>query len=153
MPRFKIGRKAKPQVAPPATVAPEHKADVMEESFESSEDETQELEHALDELSVRPEPQRPQSRPLTYPEKRPHRLQPTTPAPTQPKRVHFDNYGRPPPHMPHPVYRKPTMPNPPIRPVRGRGKSKISYRSHYGAGGEYLDTRSKAVLLYNHCFG
>ena len=55
--------------------------------------------------------------------------------------------------MNDPYTRKPTMDF--VNPYTQyrRGGAKIRHRSHYGAGGEHLDTRTKAALLYRHCFG
>ena len=56
-------------------------------------------------------------------------------------------------HVTDPYRRKPTMQfENPLRKKRG-GARKLRYNSHYGMGGEHLDTRTKSTLLYHHCFG
>ena len=56
-------------------------------------------------------------------------------------------------HTTDPYRRKPTMQysNPHRR--KPGGARKLRYNSHYGMGGENLDTRTKSTLLYHHCFG
>ena len=63
------------------------------------------------------------------------------------------------PQNPAPTQNRPQYP-PPRAPQdrnphskRKGGGARMRYSSHYGIGGEHLDTRTKSVLLYNHCFG
>ena len=81
---------------------------------------------------------RPQYRPPFAPSRPPH--QQNLPQRT-PQRTIADPYSR-----------NPTMQNRFQRPQTKRGGAKMRYRSHYGVAGEHFDTRTKANLLYMHCF-
>ena len=153
MPNFKVSRKKKALVEPPKHVV-EEKVDDSEMLASDSSDEY--IEDAIKAVKR-----------VTFEEKPKPRFQvPPAPKRKLPQRQTTPNVVRKPtvlePKAPYrlprrrmndPYSRKPTMDfSNPYSKYR-RGGAKIRYRSHYGAGGEHLDTRTKANLLYRHCFG
>ena len=133
----------------------EEKIDETEMSdVSSSSDEA--VEEYLKRLSVQKQPQTPPIRPnvpQNVQTRRPQNQYQATVAQPAPRKVSWADRHTPTPHRANPYYRKAAMPNPPARPPRGLRKAKMTFRSHYGPGGEYLDTRDKARLLYTNCFG
>ena len=84
----------------------------------------------------------------TPPSQKPAIPAPETQHPTKNRQNYRSLY-----HTTDPYLRKPTMQfENPLRKKRG-GARKLRYNSHYGVGGEHLDTRTKSTLLYHHCFG
>ena len=71
----------------------------------------------------------------------------------QPKPVPTRRYPVPGRRLNDPYRRSPAMRD--ARPVRATPKkrSMMSYGSHYGPGGTFLPTQTKARMLYTHCFG
>ena len=156
MPRFKINRKVKPVAEPMDIIAPlEEKVDDTEMDDLSS-DSVEAIEKGLSAMKLVSKPQKPV--PVLKSVQRPSQVRPKFEEPAtvvRPpvKRVQFRPDPRYQPRMHDPYRRKAAMPNPRYRPPRGAKKGRLSYSSRYGPGGAYLDTRVKAVMLYNHCFG
>ena len=160
MPNFTIRRrkKSQPKVQPPPPKV-EEKVDEMEESY-SDETEEELLDKAMNDLSMQSEPQKQHPRPVQY-QNQPQRPVAGHPQyqkqPTVARQVRFqpsnqqNSWGKP--RLNDPYTRKPTMRGgiPPRR--QSRGGAKLRFRTHYGVGGEYMDTRTKSSLLLSHCFG
>ena len=153
MPNFTITRRKKAVVEPQQPNI-EEKVDEMElsEDSESSEYIDQAIADVKrvtfeDKANSRPQPvyTQPNIKPQTP--NTPNVVQNTQPqAPKAPQRRPYNQID-------DPYTRKPTMDfQNPYTQYR-RGGAKIRHRSHYGVGGEHLDTRTKAALLYRHCFG
>ena len=162
MPSFTVRRrKPRPKTPPPQQeeVNPnvEEKESDEEELSELS-DTSEYLDEAFEDLKLNEThetpPQRRQVRfePPNAPKREPHRQFSSAFVPQRP-------YNRQPlpAHAPQrrindPYTRKPTMRNEFPRARQKRGGGKLRYTSHYGLAGEHLDTRTKANLLYHHCF-
>ena len=156
MPRFKINRKTKPVAEPMQIDTP------LEEKVDNSEmddlslDSVEAIEKGLSAMKLVSKPQR--SVPILKSVQRASQVRPkfeeaarVVRAPV--KRVQFQQDPRYHSRMHDPYRRKAAMPNPRYRPPRGAKKGRLSFRSHYGPGGAYLDPRVKAGMLYTHCFG
>ena len=166
MPNFTIRRKKKkvslpepkPVQPPPQPVYQEEKIDEGEE-FMSESDSEEYIEAALNKLKMTEQKNRPQnpppvqSRPQYPPQKQPHYPQRANLAPQRPVTDQYAKHFGPTKNIRDPYRRKPTMRNPYSRPQQKKRSTKIRFRSHYGAGSEHLDTRTKALMLYSHCFG
>ena len=146
MPNFRIRRKKRE----PEPVPQKQEDHIMEEPsepmLEDSVESEMSIEECFEDLNLRKRqndyrvpPRRVVSRanyerhppkPVEYPEQ-------TTYAPRR--------YA---PYPPRPSIRIPQRP-----PQKIGQRNKIQYRSHYGPGGEYLDTQTKADLLLRSCFG
>ena len=170
MPNFTIRRrKPKVQATPPSPPVPEP---VKEEKVDPSEmylsDSSEEdyIDAAMNDLHIappqqaaRPVPQRPQNpppakrQPQYHQNPRPQYKNPTSLVQQPPKATSYDRHFGPTPRINDPYRRKPTMPTPYVRPNKSRRGAKIRFRSHYGAGSEHFDTRTKSLMLLNHCFG
>ena len=160
MPRFKIKRKKKVQFEEPAKVEqPEAKVDEMETIIEQGDaestgsDSLASVADSVAQMNIDSKPQpvvkQPRYRPNPYPQNQPS-ARPVRPPPG------MNNYGPPlnqSPYAANQLYRKPSMPNPRNHPRRSGRTQRLKYRSHYGPGGEHLDSQTKARLLYHHCFG
>ena len=159
MPSFTVRRrKPRPKTPPPE----EPKEDVDMEGKESDEEVLSDLSDTseyLDEAfeAMKLEPKTPQTKKVRFeppnaPKKEPQprfssafvpqRLPNRQPLPAQTPQYRIND----------PYTRKPTMRNEFPRARQKRGGGKLRYSSHYGLAGEHLDTRTKANLLYNHCF-
>lgn len=166
MPNFTI-RRRKPKRQPVPTQPPppkakvEEKVDETEMSYSESSAEDY-IDAAMEDLQITPNQQAPR-RPQHPP---PPQYRPQKPVQTQPQYVQharvveqpqkttsFDKHFGPTPHINDPYRRKPTMRNPYSRPKQPKGGAKMRFRSHYGAGAEHMDTRTKSLMLLNHCFG
>ena len=166
MPNFTIRRKKKnvqPQAAPPAPKRPqpvyqEEKVDETEEYMSDSSSEEY-IDAAMKDLKISQPQNRPQNpppvqnRPQYPPQSMPHYPQRANVAPQRPVSNHYGKHFGPTPTITDPYLRKPTMQTPYSRPQQKKRSAKIRFRSHYGAGSEHLDTRTKSLMLYSHCFG
>lgn len=166
MPNFRITRKRKQvQVQPPPT-RPHTPAPIkQEEKFDDAEMEVTEssdeeyIDEAMSNLNIAPTELKPRNQPPppyvphSTPQRRPHYQERATFAPQRQKPTSFDRHFGPTPRINDPYRRKPTMATPVVRPKRKSGGAKIRFRSHYGADAEHLDTRTKSMMLLNHCFG
>ena len=153
MPNFKVSRRKKAVVEPQQPNI-EEKVDEMELSEDSESSEY--IDQAIADVKRVTFEEQSKTRPQTaYTQPN---IQPQTPnTPTivrkpQPQ-APYAPPRRPQRQLNDPYSRKPTMDfsNPYTR--YRQGGAKMRYRSHYGAGGEHLDTRTKSALLYSHCFG
>ena len=170
MPNFTIRRrkpKKQPKEAtpPPATPVAEEKIDESEMYMSESSDgdyidaAMKDLHIAPPQQAARPVPQRPQipppvqNQPQYQQNPRPQYQNPTNVVHQPPKTTSYDRHFGPTPRINDPYRRKPTIPTPYSRPNKSRRGAKIRFRSHYGAGSEHLDTRTKSLMLLNHCFG
>lgn len=169
MPNFKIRRRKKivePPIQPPPVQ--EEKVDEFEETMSEPSEEMM-IDAAMKELQVTPlqrrrtEPQkqhvnrvpsisRPQ-KPQYTPNTRPQYKTPTNVVTPPPNPARYRQKFQAPPRIPDQYTRKPTMAIQNPRSKTRRGGAALHFSSHYGAGGEHLDTQTKSVLLYNHCFG
>ena len=162
MPNFTIRRRRKKVEEKPAPVeTQEEKHDSAEEYMSESSDEVA-IDEAMRDLKVTPldrTPKRPQSRrsePPPAPRQqynRPHYQKPATVDRKVPNRATYLNPEPTRAHIPDQYQRKPTMAIQNPRSKTRRGGSRLRFSSHYGTGGEHLDTRTKSIMLYNHCFG
>ena len=166
MPNFTIRRKKKqvntpgpnPAPPPPQTANQEEKVDETEE-YMSTSDSEEYIEAALQKLELEKKETRPQyppqreRRPQYPPQTQPHYQKPANVVPQRPALNKYDQHFGPTTNIRDPYRRKPTMQNPYSRPRQKKRSAKIRFRSHYGAGSEHLDTRTKALMLYSHCFG
>lgn len=153
MPNFKVSRRKKPKVVAPKPVV-EEKIDETEVTDSSSSDEY--IDQAIQDVKrvTFEEKQKARSVPPKQPTINRPQFQ-NQPKPVQkPKFLEPKLHHRPQPRrMNDPYTRKPTMDfHNPYSKYR-RGGAKMRYSSHYGPNGEHLDTRTKAALLYSHCFG
>lgn len=165
MPNFKIRRRRKVVDPPPPPNPPqEEKVDHMEESMSDSSEEAA-IDAALNDLSMTklqrpqkqpsvsapPQQRRPQvpAQPQYY---RPQYQNPANVVRQQPNPASYPNRNPGRSHIPNQYTRNPTMQIQNPRSKRTQGGAKLRFTSHYGAGGEHLDTRTKSILLYNHCF-
>ena len=160
MPNFTIRRRKKPQAtAPPPKPKEEEKVDEMEESY-TDESEEEHIEKALGELKIQKQPQKTTTKSVRF------QNEPQRPVARHPQYQNQTNFvpqtysqtsnrqnvwGRP--RINDPYTRKPTMRLENSGRHRKRGGSKLRFRSHYGAGGEHLDTRTKSSMLLSYCFG
>ena len=166
MPNFKIRRRRRKVDPPPPE--PEEKMDEAEESV-SMESEEMLIDKALEGLQVsklnrqKSVPQYQPTKPAVQ-QRQPqvqHNLAQTRPQlqnhanvvnNRQKSASHMRHlHGRS--HIPNQYTSRPTMAIQNPRSKLRRGGANMRFSSHYGAGGEHLDTRTKSVLLYNHCFG
>lgn len=153
MPNFTIRRRRKPQAEPKQTPPSMEEEKIDESEMDASSDEDKYLDKAIADLkkvsiSDKDEtmPQSPARSEARYPERSRNEYRPTRndqyrPHYAQPRRLN-DPYRR----NPTMDYQKPTS-------KHRRSGAKIRFKSHYGVDGEYLDTQTKAALLYTHCFG
>jgi len=153
MPNFTIRRRKKTAPEPVAEKEPEPAQ--PEESESSSEPESEEtlMDRVVPEAQKPVPVAQPQRQPQYPPQRRVHFEQPEkvarrppTYVPQQPRQADLRR-------MANPYLRKPTMPVPPRSRSRQSKRMKFHYSTHYGVGGDVLDTQAKANLLYNHCFG
>ena len=153
MPNFKVSRRKKAVVEPQQPNI-EEKVDEMELSEDSESSEY--IDQAIADVKRVTFEEQSKTRPQTvYTQPNIEPQTPNTPTivhkpqpqpPIAPQR-------RPQRQLNDPYRRKPTMDfDNPFTQYRKRG-AKMRYRSHYGTGGEHLDTRTKTALLYSHCFG
>ena len=101
-------------------------------------------------------PQYRETRPQPAPQRqytRPQYQNPSIIAHQPPKPASYTTPNPTRPRIPNQYQRTPTMAIANPRSKRTRGGAKMHFRSHYGTGGEHLDTRTKSILLYQHCFG
>ena len=153
MPNFKVTRRKKANVEPPKP-AVEEKVDEMEVTDSGSSDDY--IDEAIEAVKRVTFEEQSKTRPqTTYTQPN---IQPQTPNTPTIVRNHQPQAPYAPPRRPQrqlndPYTRKPAMDfsNPYTR--YRQGGAKMRYRSHYGVGGEHLDTRTKTALLYSHCFG
>ena len=160
MPNFKIRRrkKSQPKVQPPPPKV-EEKVDEMEESF-TDESEEELLDKAIGQLSMQNKPQKPPPRTVQY-QNQPQRPVARHPQyqkqPTVARQVRFqpsnqqNSWGKQ--RLNDPYSRMPTMRKEYPTRRNKRGGARLRFRSHYGVGGEHMDTRTKSSLLLSHCFG
>ena len=153
MPNFKVTRRKKAKVEPPKPVV-EEKVDEMEiTDSDSSDDYIDDAIEAVKRVTFEDKP-----KPRHVPPKQPTISRPRFQTPTKPVQKPISMtpkapYRPPARRMNDPYTRKPTMDfQNPYSKYR-RGGAKMRYSSHYGPGGEHLDTRTKATMLYRHCFG
>ena len=162
MPNFTIRRRRKKVEEKPAPVeTQEEKIDSGEEYMSDSSDSAA-IDNAMRDLKVTPlerTPKRPHSRrsePPHAPQRqytRPHYQNPANVVNKVPTRATYPNPKPTRPHIPDQYQRKPTMAIQNPRSKTRRGGSRLRFSSHYGTGGEHLDTRTKSIMLYKHCFG
>ena len=134
----------------------------MEESY-TDESEEEHIEKALGELKIQKHQKQPQK---TTTKSVRFQNEPQRPVARHPQYQNQTNFvpqtysqtsnrqnvwGRP--RINDPYTRKPTMRLENSGRHRKRGGSKLRFRSHYGAGGEHLDTRTKSSMLLSYCFG
>ena len=166
MPRFKIKRKKKVTFEEPTKVEPmdtsveptETKIDDSETTIDENGMETdasdslESVTRSVQSMKVDSEPQSVATKPQYQPQQ-PRYEQPSANVARQDP-YRYNNGPRPSrnAYATNQLYRKPTMPNPHVRPKRRTSNRRLTFRSHYGPGGEHLDTRTKAQLLYQHCF-
>lgn len=166
MPNFRITRKRKQvQVQPPPTRPATPPPIVQEEKYDNAEMEESEssdsqyIDEAMANLNIAPSRSRPRNPPAPpntphYTQKRrPHNQERTTLVPQRQKPASYDRHFGPTPRIGDPYRRKTTMTREVVRPKKKSGGAKIRFRSHYGADAEHLDTRTKSIMLLNHCFG
>ena len=156
MPNFKIRRKRREPVPPPQPApVKEEKIDDTEMEEEAVSSDT-EIAEAMDRMGFDKQPRNvpvPQKvRKVGFKKAPPPQQRPIVTRPVQnlaPKRQDYRSLH----HITDPYRRNPTMQyaKPPRK--NSRGVAKLRYNSHYGLGGEHLDTRTKSTLLYHHCFG
>ena len=162
MPNFTIRRRRKKVEEKPAPVQPQEEKNDSVEEYMSDSSESVAIDEAMRDLKITPldrTPKRPQSRrsePPSAPVRqynRPHYQNPATVDRKVPNHATY-RYPKPTrPRIPDQYQRKPTMPIQNPRSKTRRGGTKLRFSSHYGTHGEHLDTRTKSVMLYNHCFG
>lgn len=162
MPNFTIRRRRKKVEQPPPQAPPvEEKIDSTEEYMSEDSDETA-INNAMRDLKIPPvqqtqkQPQYRQTEPPPAPKKsypRPQYQNPPNVARQPPNHARYPNRNTTRPHIPNQYQRTPaiTIKNP--RSKWKGGGSKLRFNSHYGARGEHLDTHTKSLMLYNHCFG
>ena len=162
MPNFTIRRRRKKVEQPePTPKAEEMKIDETEEYMSESSDSVA-IDQAMSDLKVTPlkkEQRQPQyqqrevQRRPTNQHYRPQYQKPANVVQQNPKPTSYPNRNPTRPHIPNQYQRKPTMAIHNPRHRNKRGGPSMRFSSHYGAGGEHLDTRTKSIMLYNHCFG
>ena len=162
MPNFKIRRRRKVvEEQPPQAPPQEEKHDEMEESYSDPSEEAA-IEDAMRDLKVTKlqrsdnGPQYAERRPQVAPKQeyyRPQYQNPTNVVRQNPNPASYRYPKQARPHIPDQYQRKPTMQIANPRSKSKRGGTKLRFNSHYGTGGEHLDTRTKSILLYQHCFG
>ena len=173
MPNFRITRKRKTVEPPPpptrpvtpALVPEEEKYDETEMEMSESSDEDY-IDEAMSQLKVeqsqarprqtetRPRNPLPQGKVPHYtPERGPQLQKRTTFAPQEQKPTSFDKHFGPTPRINDPYRRMPTIQRPVVRRKPKRRGDRLRFRSHYGTDAELLDTRTKSMMLLNHCFG
>ena len=159
MPSFTV-RRRKPR---PETPTPEKpKEDVNMEEKDSDEElvsEDSDTSEYLDEAfeAMKLEPKTPQTKKVRFeppnaPKREPRRRFSTAFVPQRPYNRQPLPAQAPQRRINDPYTRKPTMRNEFPRARQKGGGGKLRYTSHYGLAGEHLDTRTKANLLYQHCF-
>ena len=155
MPNFKVSRRRKTNVEqnPPEV---EEKIDDSEMQVEESDDEY--IDQAIEAVKrvrfeeptpkPKPRPRFPEPTPRRQPQYPIHPNVAQKPLVLEPKKP----YRPPRRRMNDPYTRKPTMDFPNPYSKYRRGGAKLRYRSHYGPGGEHLDTRTKASM-FSHFIG
>ena len=166
MPNFKIRRRRKQEqqpapVNPPRSEPVEEKIDPNEEVLTESSEEMY-IDQAMSDLKMSkvakpdPVPQKPApvvNRPQYPQQRRPQYQKRATPVYQNPKPASYRNPYTTQNRIHTQYTRKPTMQIQNPRSKTTRGGAKIRFGSHYGTGGEHLDTHTKSLMLYNHCFG
>ena len=170
MPNFRITRKRKPALvlepvqkqptrpSTPPPVTQEEKYDDSEMEMSESSDEPY-IDRAMSQLNMEQAQTRPRNHlpppntPHSTSQKRPQVDRRATFAPQLTKPTSFEKHFGPTPRINDPYRRKPTMQRPVVRRKAKSGGARIRFRSHYGADAEHLDTRTKSLMLLNHCFG
>ena len=162
MPNFTIRRRRKKVEEPPPQAPPaEEKIDYTEEYMSESSDETA-INTAMRDLkipTVQQTVKRPQYRQTEPPPapireyQRPQYQNPTNVAHQPTNRASYSQRNPTRPHIPNQYQRTPAMAIKNPRSKSIRGGSKLRFNSHYGTGGEHLDTHTTSLMLYNHCFG
>ena len=156
MPRFKINRKIKSVPVPEPVVTPQEEKIDDSEMMDVGSNSDDAIENHLAQMKLDNKPQNPppaQIRPARPSLIRPEFRQPAKVARPPPKKVHFAPRPTRRPHVNDLYRRKAAMPNPRRPPQRRDRPGRLSYSSHYGPGGDYLDTHTKARMMYSHCFG
>ena len=166
MPNFRITRKRKQvkveeppsrPITPPPIAQKEKYDDAEMEISESSDEEY--IDQAMSQLNIQQTETRPRNAPPppkvphSTPQRRPQVNERATFAPPRRKPTSFDKHFGPTPRINDPYRRMPTMQRPVVRRKTKSGGARIRFRSHYGADAELLDTRTKSMMLLNHCFG
>lgn len=153
MPNFTIRRRRKPQPEPEPSPPPEEEEKIDDTEMDASSDEDEYLDRAIADLkkvsisdNVETMPHSPAKSEPRYSEPSRNEYRPTK---NEQHRSQYTQRRR----MNDPYRRNPTMDYQKPMSKHRRGGSKIRFNSHYGLDGEYLDTRTKAALLYRHCFG
>ena len=153
MPNFKISRRKKAIVEPQKPPVEEKVDDSEMMASDSSDEYIQDAIKAVKRVTFEEKPKPRfntfQPAPKTLPQRPNPPKVDRKPVVLEPKQP----YRPPRRRMNDPYIRKPTMDFANPHSKYRRGGAKMRYRSHYGAGGEHLDTRTKANLLYTHCFG
>ena len=156
MPNFKIRRKRREPPAPqPPPPVKEEKVDDTEMSM-SEESSDPGVTAAMSKLGFENPPRNPEPprkvRKVGF-QSTPQPQKPAIPAQQNQFSARNRQNYRSLYHTTDPYRRVPTMQyENPLRKKKG-GARKMRYHSHYGVGGEHLDTRTKSTLLYHHCFG
>ena len=173
MPNFKIRRRKrnnKPQIpsSPPPSPTQSVISAPQEEKIDENEmiDEDIIIENALNELRLYDEQNKPQINHNIAPENEKKHFEPQTKEINQPQNPYLANFEQKRSKVVN--YDKILGPRENINdpfgnltrtPLRRRRRpkmninSRLRFRSHYGAHGDYIDTHTKSNLLYNHCFG
>jgi hypothetical protein len=153
MSKFTIRRKKKKVVEPEPAKQPEPAPTEVSdsESFDSLEERY--IDDALDEAKEEIEPQEPVRQPRYPPQRRVHFREPVKPAARPPRPVQQYPQRTPLAQLADPYRRIHTMRQPPMARPKHRGRERFRYTTHYGMGGQLLDTQAKAGMLYTHCFG
>jgi len=153
MPNFSIRRRKRAQPEPKEETPSDVEEKVDETEMSESSDEQAYLDKAIEDLKkvtindkVETIPQSP-ARSEAHVENHPRLERGYT------RNDQYRPQYRQPNRMNDPYRHKPTMDYQIPSSKYRRGGSKIRFSSHYGLGGEHLDTRTKSALLYQHCFG
>ncbi len=161
MPNFTIRRRRKKVEQPQPTPKPEEKKIDETEEYMSESSDSVAIDQAMSDLKVTPlkkeqkQPQYQQREAQHRPSNQyyhPQYQKPTNVVQQTQKTASYPNQNPTRPHIPNQYQRKPTMAIHNPRSKNRRGGPSMRFSSHYGAGGEHLDTRTKSILLYHHCF-
>ena len=159
MPNFTVRRKKKPKVhfdverpKTPAPNLPEEK-ESDEETMSTDGSYIDEVVDEIKKTTIATKTEAPQYKPQYTPVSRPQYKQLPKGAQTLYGKTDNQPQYRRPVQMNDPYRRKPTMEIHSRASNYRRGGSKLRYKSHYDIAGERMDTRTKAYMLYNHCFG
>ena len=153
MPNFTIRRRKRAQPEPKEETPSDVEEKVDETEMSDSSDEQAYLDKAIEDLkkvtindNVETIPQSP-TRSEAHSEKPPRLERGYT------RNEQYRPQYRQPNRMNDPYRYNPTMDYQIPSSKHRRGGTKMRFSSHYGLGGEHLDTRTKSALLYQHCFG